>query len=410
MTFAAPLKLYCQVMHYPWGKRGADSLIFNLAAANQRDFKLPMAEFWIGTHTNAPATVKLGEQLSPLDELIKNHPSEMLGNDVYEQFGPQMPFLLKVLSIAEPLSIQAHPNKQQAEELHRSDPANYPDANHKPEIAIAISRVEMLLGFKPLDNLISSFRQVPELRELVEYSLLEQLYLLKGNPLRARPVVERVYLDLVSSNSETIAVCSQKLFNRLKTKGQLSPQEVWILSLENRYGRGDIGLFHFFLLNLVTLQPGEAVFVAPKTVHAYLSGDLVECMANSDNVVRVGLTNKFRDVRSLASIVDYHLGYNNAVSIRRDYSSPDLGTYQAPVAEFLVHALCCSEARVEIPRSECFELLFSLDTKAMVTSFLWSIELKPGEAYFVPATAMHHGYAIEPTDGRLFRIEVPLNY
>ena len=150
MKLNIPLKLTCPVMHYPWGKYGNSSLIADLTNSPTAERDEPFAEFWIGAHKKAPAETVVDGKNWFLDKLIGKYPEELLGSFVQQKFGAELPFLFKVLSVRTALSIQAHPDKAQAVELHARDPENYPDANHKPEVAIALSPLTMLIGFRPL--------------------------------------------------------------------------------------------------------------------------------------------------------------------------------------------------------------------------------------------------------------------
>jgi mannose-6-phosphate isomerase len=145
-------RLRNQVQHYAWGPRGPEGLIPQLLGiASEVGAETHVAELWLGAHPKAPSRVLLdgasGAGL-PLDELVAAQPLAVLGAETAERFEAEWPFLLKVLSAAEPLSIQVHPNREQAQALHSRDPEHYPDSNHKPEIAIALSGLEALAGLK----------------------------------------------------------------------------------------------------------------------------------------------------------------------------------------------------------------------------------------------------------------------
>ena len=145
-----PFRLLNKIQHYAWGARNEQAFIAKLLQLEVEKDK-PYAELWMGTHPNAPSAVEINDQEKiPLDRFIKQFPKEVLGQKVIERFGVQLPFLFKVLSAGEALSIQAHPNKEQAAMLHQRDPEHYPDDNHKPEIAIALDQLTALVGFRPL--------------------------------------------------------------------------------------------------------------------------------------------------------------------------------------------------------------------------------------------------------------------
>lgn len=170
-------RLDCGVQRYGWGKRGLDSKVAVFKKAQDDKFNIednnqPYAELWMGTHSNCPSTIILPDQSQSLKDYISKNPAGILGKDVCTRFYDNteslkpgdLPFLFKVLSIGQALSIQAHPDKKLARELHSRDPANYPDANHKPEMLIAISpRFEALCGFRPSGEIVEHFVNYPEL-------------------------------------------------------------------------------------------------------------------------------------------------------------------------------------------------------------------------------------------------------
>jgi mannose-6-phosphate isomerase len=138
------------IQNYDWGTRNKEAYIPQLLGIDAKP-DTPYGELWLGAHPKAPSMVWVDGELTPLDQWISAHPIEVLGKAVARKFNGQLPFLLKVLSAGEALSIQAHPNKAQAKILHATDPLHYPDDNHKPEIAIALDSLTALVGIKPYD-------------------------------------------------------------------------------------------------------------------------------------------------------------------------------------------------------------------------------------------------------------------
>ncbi len=165
-----PFLLENSIQPYPWGERGKNAYIPRLLGLDVESDDTPFAELWIGAHSSAPSKVILDpDQVMLLSELIDKYPTEILGDSVAEAFNGQLPFLLKVLSAREILSIQMHPNKQQALELHNQDPKNYPDTNHKPEIAIVLDSLTALVGLIDDKELPSVMKRYPELRAITAY-------------------------------------------------------------------------------------------------------------------------------------------------------------------------------------------------------------------------------------------------
>lgn len=319
----APLfRLQCGVNSYEWGKRGDSSAAARFAAATPREglsieAEKPYAELWMGTHPSNPSKdVKTGRTL--LDLCSENQ--ALLSPSISSKYGARLPFLFKVLSINKALSIQAHPNKKLAEQLHARDAKNYPDDNHKPEMAIAITPFEGLCGFRPLAEISHFLDHIPSLRELVGEEVAKEFIDTvrkgDGDDEANKRALKKAFGALMSSPAEDVSKSLPKLVEQAKAEGAqfaaggVASTSGEILSelvtrLHGQFGE-DIGIFVLFFLNFVSLQPGEALFLVADDIHAYVSGDIVECMAASDNVVRAGLTPKFKDVPTLVDMLTYN--------------------------------------------------------------------------------------------------------
>ena len=295
------MELSCSVQCYAWGKIGAESQVARYAPKACQDFQLDeektYAELWMGVHPSGPANLVREKQL--LAEHIANTP-EMLGVKVREKFGDQLPFLFKVLSVNKALSIQAHPNKKHAEELHAERPNIYKDPNHKPEIAIALTNFEGLCGFRPLEEIQGFLKTIPELAAVCE----QCDGLIAATPDNYEESLRKCFESLMLCNKETLQQQLQSLKTRITSENQSDSVSELFLRLHDQYP-GDVGCFVIFFLNHLSLSPGQAMFLGPNVPHAYLSGDCVEVMANSDNVVRAGLTPKLIDTPTLVSMLDY---------------------------------------------------------------------------------------------------------
>ena len=294
-------KIDCSVQAYSWGCVGAEAYIARLL--NWTAPTLPMAEIWMGAHSKAPSKVSgLG-----LDEAIRQCPDEILGSLCVKKFGQGLPYLFKVLSAKEALSIQLHPSKSEAELLHAKDPKNYPDDNHKPEIAIALDQLEALLGFDSLKNIVRNLEAEPEIAIFLGSHWVKDLNLARNSTLEQQnQVLKKCFAELFAlslSERAKLKTSTASMAERLKRQKDLSPRGRWFVELQQLYPEGDVGLFCLYFLKYATLNAGEAVFLKAGVPHAYLRGNIIECMANSDNVVRAGLTPKFVDVETLAKIV-----------------------------------------------------------------------------------------------------------
>lgn len=251
-------KLIPTIKHYAWGAIGDASLVASYANYSGNE---PCAELWLGAHPSGESLTTSGLKLS----------------DILAHKGETLPFLFKVLSIGSPLSIQLHPNLQRAKSLHADNPKEYPDENHKPEIAIAIDQLDLVAGVKS----DSDFRET--------VNSYEGLSVFSG----ADSLLSALKI-LYSLNKENVSEIVSKLFTQI-SKEKSQGVEKYFLQAYALYDSFDPGLVILFFLNFRSLKSGEAVFTGPGIPHAYLSGNLIECMANSDNVVRGGLTRKFLD-------------------------------------------------------------------------------------------------------------------
>ncbi|QCE12941.1 mannose-6-phosphate isomerase 1-like [Vigna unguiculata] len=305
-------RLRCSVKNYDWGLPGRVSEVARLHALNSNTpfhAEDPYAELWIGTHDSGPSF--LASNGVSLKSWISDNP-DVLGDQVLRKWGSDLPFLFKVLSVGKALSIQAHPDKELARILHKLHPDLYKDGNHKPEMALAITNFEALCGFITLKELKGVLHSTPEIVELVgatNTDLVLQTNDEDGEE-KVKPVLKAVFTDLMSASKERVTDAVNRLKSRLLQENevrQLTDKEQLVLRLERQYP-SDVGVIAAFFLNLVKLNPGEALFLGANEPHAYLSGECVECMATSDNVVRAGLTPKHRDVQTLCSMLTYKQG------------------------------------------------------------------------------------------------------
>ena len=322
---------------YPWGSH---TLIAQLRGEPSPSPQ-PQAELWFGAHPAAPATVN-GQGL---DDAIAADPAAALGKRVTEAHGDQLPFLVKLLAAAAPLSIQAHPSLEQAKEGFERENAegielnspnrNYKDPNHKPELIVALTEFRALAGFRPVPDTAAFFAELSS-PELDRYATLlptdgEGDLRALFTTLISLPHQPRV--ELIESVKRAAAELVGK---RNAPEWMVEAAEVY-LELNQTYP-GDVGVLAALLLNVLTLAPGEAAFLRAGQLHAYLSGLGVEVMANSDNVLRGGLTTKHVDVPELVKVLDF-----STLENPRAETAPSHGgvEFQLPVDSFAVrmHAL-----------------------------------------------------------------------
>ncbi|PYH48393.1 mannose-6-phosphate isomerase pmi1 [Aspergillus saccharolyticus JOP 1030-1] len=323
------LRLQCGVNSYDWGKIGHESAAAKYAAtSSDPEFSIeaekPYAELWMGTHPSLPS--KDLETRRTLLDMVQDNQA-LMSTEVSERYGGKLPFLFKVLSVQKALSIQAHPNKKLAEKLHARDPRNYPDDNHKPEMAIAITPFEGLCSFRPLAQITHFLKAVAPLRNLVgdqaasEFERTVQDSEDSEDPndtAKNKDALRKLFTTLMKSSPDDIKAATKDLvaaaqqadtFATSSESPETNPSNpadlAAIITRLNSQFPDDIGLFVFFFLNFVKLAPGEAMFLKADDIHAYVSGDIIECMASSDNVVRAGFTPKFKDVDTLTEMLTY---------------------------------------------------------------------------------------------------------
>ena len=408
---------------YEWGKQGKTSAAAKYAAATgfEVDDNKPYAELWMGTHPSLPSK-DLETQRSLLDLVQDNE--ALMTKEISQRYGNKLPFLFKILSITKALSIQAHPNKKLAEQLHAKDPKNYPDDNHKPEMTVAITPFDGLCGFRPLDQISHFLQNVPSLRQLVGESVADKFVsTIKGHETTSDPTqtsnnkqaLKDAFSSLMShatTNSSNLKSASEALIASTKSDGinfaggggpsPTNGEELGKLieRLDSQFP-SDIGLFVLFFLNYMKLDAGEAMFLRADDIHAYLSGDIVECMASSDNVVRAGFTPKFKDVDTLSSMLTYSYAPIEEQKMHpADYTFVKLNTiafqsesssilYDPPIDEFAV-------VKTELRREKARATFEPLDGPSIIicTQGVGTIavgpkkeNMKEGFVYFVGATA-----------------------
>ena len=329
---------------YPWGSH---TLIAQLRGEPSPSPQ-PQAELWFGAHPAAPATVN-GQGL---DEAIAADPAAALGKRVTEAHGGQLPFLVKLLAAAAPLSIQAHPSLEQAQEgfarentegiALNSPNRNYKDPNHKPELIVALTEFRALAGFRPVPDTAAFFAELGS-AELDRYATLL--------PTDGEGDLRALFTTLISLPHqprveliESVQRAAAELVDQHSAPAWMVDAAEVYLELNRAYP-GDVGVLAALLLNVLTLAPGEAAFLRAGQLHAYLSGLGVEVMANSDNVLRGGLTTKHVDVPELVKVLDF-----STLENPRAEAAPSHGgvEFQLPVDSFAVrvHSLAHGETLV----------------------------------------------------------------
>lgn len=290
------------VQDYAWGSKTAIQSLLGLPAPSAK----PAAELWLGAHPKAPSEVMIeGEWLS-LEDVIKRDPVSVLGKRVAERFSNKLPFLFKVLAADHPLSIQVHPNIAQAREGFEREnrlgisldapERNYKDANHKPETLCAITPFEGLKGFRTPEAII-------DLMDRISVSgLSDELNRLRKGPDGSG--LKHFFTSLMSLDQTRRERVIDEAIRGAERFINEDRSFYWMVELNREYP-GDIGVLSPLIFNRVALGPGETIYIPAGELHAYLKGVGIELMANSDNVLRGGLTPKHVDVPELLKIVNF---------------------------------------------------------------------------------------------------------
>jgi mannose-6-phosphate isomerase len=339
---------------------------------------------------------------------VREYPEEILGKKVAARFSGILPFLFKVLAAAKPLSIQVHPNKEQAESgfarenqrgipLH-ADHRNYKDDNHKPEIMCALTEFWALKGFRPIQEMVRLLDNL-EIR-----SLEQEVQILRRQP--NRDGLQRFLRQAMTMDKERRRrVVEEVATSARRTQDDASALCKWMTRLEQEYP-GDIGVLSPALLNLVKLEPGEAMYLPAGELHAYLHGVGIELMANSDNVLRGGLTPKHIDVAELLNILNFAHGEVDV--LRPIECTPGEALYPTAASEFVLSVIDVSSGTpYESQRDRSVEIMICTLGEATISEVPDGAvtTLAQGVSILVPAAV--EKYVIEGR-AKIYKAAVPL--
>ena len=333
------------------------------------------AEYWMGAHPNFPSVV--GEKEIPLNQLIDADKDQYLGTA--KDFGA-LPFLLKILDVRQMLSIQVHPDKASAikgfeEEDLQGIPVNaphrnYKDRNHKPELMVALGDFYLLHGFKEKTELRKTLRTVPELEWLL--------------PFFGEGDYRKLYETVMQLPQEKVNENLQPLIQRIvpayeRNELSKSSEDFWAARAFKNFCKNDRGIYSIYFFNLLHLQKGEGIYQQAGLPHAYLEGQNVEVMANSDNVLRAGLTDKHIDIKELMK----HVRFEETIpAIIRPQGAHTV--YYSPAKEFELHHYEIAKGSREF-RSDSPEILFNLEGDTEISQGNQKMQLHRGSAlYIVP--------------------------
>ena len=376
-------RLTGQVQHYAWGGKNYITSLIGLNSAKDQ----PCAEWWLGAHPSAPSEIENVTGKQSLIEFLSQNPTA-LGQASRQQFGDELPYLLKILDVEKPLSIQLHPTKDQAEKGFEAENAKgvaltdgtrtYKDRNHKPEMMIALSNFWLLHGFKTKDQILATLNARPSLQPLAE-------------KLGTQSLAE-FYADVMLADQSTLAnwllpiiEANQQPYKNGKLG--LDNPDYWVLYTMEAMAispeKLDAGLVCFYLFNIVHLKEGEGIFQDAGIPHAYLRGQNVELMACSDNVIRGGLTPKYVDIVELLKIVDCREITPQIISAASQNQSEF--TYKTPVKDFALAQIRIEPQQHTELNLQSAGILLVMQGELKIQEKSTELTLKQGESAFITA-------------------------
>lgn len=346
--------LECTAQEYAWGKIGSNSLVARLKAAQSADFTInekgTYAELWIGTHPNGMSNILLPSEVGhdrsqcrsiSLVDYVQRNPEMHLGIDGFTAPSQEfdLTFLFKVLSIEKVLSIQAHPDKFLAAQLHTEKPHVYKDPNHKPEMAVALTDdFEAMSGFRPIADIARNMLEYVEFTELVGLESKARIIAAAEGRLFCDPktILKTLFQTYIEADDAMVKKQLNCLIQRLSAKADPTSLDKLLIKLEKQFP-GDSGVFAPIIFNYLKLKIGDAFFIGANEPHAYIQGEIIECMACSDNVVRAGLTPKLKDVDTLVKMLTYKTTIPEVTRGRRIDACTVL--YVPPVKDFAIEVI-----------------------------------------------------------------------
>ena len=391
------------VQKYAWGSTSAIQELLG----QTNSVPEPAAELWMGAHPKAPSRVQYKGRWVSLADLISGHPQDILGKQIAKKFNNQLPYLFKVLAAARPLSIQAHPGLEQARKgfdiennkgvapdaAHR----NYKDANHKPECICALSSFWALYGFRDIAEILALMGKI------CPVGLSSELEQLQNHPDPGG--LKFFFTQLMTMKTGQKKQVINEAIHHSKRLLEKNPAFQWTARLAAEYP-ADIGLLAPLFLNLIRLKPGQALFLPAGELHAYLEGTGIELMANSDNVLRGGLTSKHIDVPELLKVLNFA---PRPVEILRAIPKDGMEKiYPSLAQEFVLSAITIDGGNVYRKSNiQSAEILLCIDGKAYLedSSRKDCIQVKKGDSAIISAAS--GSYSIHG-DAVFYKAAVPV--
>lgn len=390
------------IQNYAWG---GSQFIPNLLGVEPSNDKC--AEYWLGAHSKSPSTLKTPEDEITLDHYISKNASKVLGSEVNKAFG-RLPFLFKVLDVKDMLSIQVHPSKKEAEKgfalenekgISLDAPfRNYKDDNHKPEVMVALSEFWLLHGFLPKEKLIAVLNNVPEFSNLI--SIFNE----GGYRGLYKHVMEQSQ-DVCNQNLKPLIDRILPLYKSGKL--EKSSSDYWAaksIELSDDKTVLDKGIYSIYFFNIVKANKGEAIFQDAGVPHAYLEGQNMELMANSDNVLRGGLTPKHIDVPELLKHVVFEETIPNILlgNLQNDGLER---IYKTPAPDFELSQINISKSDKYQSLTNTSQILIVIEGEAIITESSTTLSVGKGESVFLSAESSYQ--ITSSTSTTIFKATVP---
>ena len=386
--------------HYEWGGNAFIPQLMHLDNAIGK----PFAEYWMGAHPSAPAMVETAQGLMALDQMIQENKVAFLGAKTAAQFGA-LPYLFKILDVEKMLSIQVHPSKENAEKGFSKEQQagvpidatnrNYKDQNHKPEVMVALSDFWLLHGFMPAIALKERLSSLAPLQILLPEFGQDDYAGLYSHFMR----LDQTATDKILKPLLEIAVHEVAAGKVDKTHPHW-----WA----NKYYGGivpssniDKGILSIYILNIVNVPKYQGVFQGAGLLHAYLEGQNIELMANSDNVLRGGLTPKHIDIEELLQHIQFEPTYPSM--LKGDFTSSNELQFPCPVPDFGLTKITITPGETYTNKTSSFEMFLVMQGDVQ----LEGIELKPGELAAVKAGAAYHIQQTGSETAVIFKSFVP---
>jgi mannose-6-phosphate isomerase len=375
-----------KIQNYAWGGK---EFIPNLLGNKTNEEKC--AEYWLGAHEKAPSVLKTKQGNETLNSFLNSGLVDKLGPDIAKKFG-RLPFLFKVLDVNDMLSIQVHPTKVEAEKGFKKENElgiplsaphrNYKDDNHKPEIMVALSEFWLLHGFLTKEKLTQVLENTPEFTQLLPVFETEGYY--------------GLYKKVMEQSDEETNQILQPLVDRIlplyrSEKLHKSSPDYWAakaVDSSNDASILDKGIYSIYFFNILKVNKGEAVFQDAGIPHAYLEGQNMELMANSDNVLRGGLTPKHIDVPELLKHVAFEATIPNIMNGELQSDGIER-IYKSPAPDFELSRILLNDSVTYKSKAKTAQILMVIEGEASISEGSTCLNIKKGDSVILMANSSY---------------------